>query len=260
MCFPLALHMAKQGCMVCAQQHRVILGAPGCDFIAFKLIVTHKLQTSVESVKSWGRGVVAYSELCSSHQCCCLNRTFYHFQIQSVAASRAASASLLPVSDSTLDTSCWCDQACVHLPLLSVFSHFPQAVAWSRHFSPCWLFHCVSAPCLVHPVTNGWQSRLFLIFSCIEHAPVSLQVKAFVEARVFSFLDFLSRSSIAELCNNSLVACRGNTRPAPKGYNTVCTGQPVLYKVSSPPCLHGAVITCALDPCHPRACGTLSHC
>lgn len=113
---------------------------------------------------------------------------------------------------------------------------------------------------LVHPVTNGWQSRLFLIFSCIEHAAVSLQVQVFVEACLFSSLGFLSRSGIAEPYGNSLVACRGNTRPAPKGYNTVCTGQPVLYKVSSPPCLHGAVITCAFHSGHPRACGALSHC
>lgn len=166
------------------------------------------------------------------------NRTFYHSpntvsgsQLSSLL--RAASASLLPVSGSVLDTSGWCDQPRVHLPLLSVFSHFPQAVAASRHFYPCWLFLCVSAPCLVHPVTNGWQSQLFLIFSCIEHAAVSLQVQAFVEACVFSSLGFLPRSGVAEPYGNSLVACRGNTRPAPKGYNTVCSSQPVLYSFQS---------------------------
>lgn len=142
--------------------------------------------------------------MCSSHQCCCLNRTFYHSP-NTVSSSqlspllRAASASLLPVSGSTLDTSCWCDQACVHLPLLSMFSHFPQAVAWSRHLLlPLLAVSGVSAPYLVHPVTNGWQSRLFLIFSCIEHAAVSLQVQAFVEACLFSSLGFLSRSGIVE--------------------------------------------------------------
>lgn len=181
--------------------------------------------------------------MCSSHECCCLIEHFITLQTQSAAASchlfsgQHLLASFLSLALFwTLHAGVirlWCDQPPVHLPLLSVFSHFPQAVAASRHFYPCWLFLYVSAPCLVHPVTNGWQSQLFLIFSCIEHAAVSLQAQAFVEACVFSSLGFLPRSGVAEPYGNSLVACRGNTRPAPKGYNTVCSSQPVLYSFQS---------------------------